>query len=102
MKHAFGLTIPQTVDEAVDLESTALIVYDMQIGIISQMKHGEQMVRQVAQVLEVAREVGLRTFFMRHLSLPKNLMGVFQWRQALAWQRKESTDDVRPWFLRDT
>ena len=102
MKHAFGLSIPQTVEDAVDLETTALIVYDMQVGIIRQLKHGDQMVGKVANVLEVAREVGLRTFFMRHTSLPKNLMGVFQWRQALAWQRKDSVDDVHPWFLRDS
>jgi hypothetical protein len=36
MKHAFGLTIPQTIADAVDLESTALIIYDMQVGIIGQ------------------------------------------------------------------
>jgi biuret amidohydrolase len=66
------------------------------------MTHGDEVVRQVAQVLTVARDVGLRTFFMRHTSLPRNLMGVFQWRQALAWQRKDSVDDVHPWFLRDS
>ena len=102
MKHAFGLSIPQTVEDAVDLETTALIVYDMQVGIIRQLTHGDQMVGKVANLLEVAREVGLRTFFMRHTSLPKNLMGVFQWRQAFAWQRKDSVDDVHPWFLRDS
>jgi nicotinamidase-related amidase len=102
MKHAFGLSIPQTVEDAIDLGSTALIVYDMQVGIIRQLKDGDQMVRKVAHVVEVAREVGLRTFFMRHTSLPKNLMGVFQLRQALTWQRKDSVDDVRPWFLRDS
>ena len=102
MKHAFGLSIPQTVEDAVELQSTALIVYDMQVGIIRQLKDGTEMVAKIAKVLEVAREVGLRTFFMRHTSLPKNLMGVFQWRQALAWQRKDSPDDVHPWFLRDS
>jgi len=102
MKHAFGLSIPQTIDDAIDLESTALIVYDMQVGIIRQLTYGGEVVAKVAKVLEVTREVGLRTFFMRHTSLPKNLMGVFQWRQALAWQRKDSVDDVHPWFLRDS
>jgi nicotinamidase-related amidase len=102
MKHAFGLSIPQTVEDAVVLESTAFIVYDMQVGIIRQLKHGGQIVGKVAEVLEAARQVGLRTFFMRHTSLPKNLMGVFQLRQALAWQRKDSVDDVHPWFLRDS
>src|SRR5262245_25276698 len=102
MKHAFGLSIPQTVEDAVDLESTALIIYDMQVGIMRQLKDGGEMLTKVAKVLAVAREVGLRTFFLRHTSLPKNLMGVFQWRQALAWQRKDSPEDVHPWFLRDS
>ena len=102
MKHAFGLSIPQTVEDAIDLQSTALIVYDMQVGIMRQMKNGGEMLTNVAKVLAVAREVGLRTFFLRHTSLPKNLMGVFQLRQALAWQRKDSVEDVHPWFLRDS
>jgi nicotinamidase-related amidase len=34
------------------------------------------------------------------MSLPKNLAGVFQLRQAMAWQRVTSVDDVDPWFLR--
>jgi biuret amidohydrolase len=100
MKHAHGLDIPQTVDEAIDLSRTALIVYDMQVGIIKQLPHGQQIVDKVTEVLDVARAVGMRTFFLRHLSLPKNLMGVFQLRQALAWQRKDCVEDVHPWFLR--
>jgi nicotinamidase-related amidase len=102
MKHAFGLSIPQSVEDALDPASTALIVYDMQVGIMRQMKHGAEVVAKVAAVLEAAREIGLRTFFMRHTSLPRNLMGVFQMRQALAWQRKDSMDEVHPWFLRDS
>ena len=102
MKHAFGLSIPQTVEDAVDLASTALIIYDMQVGIMRQLQDGGEMLTKVANVLEVARAVGLRTFFLRHTSLPKNLMGVSQLRQALAWQRKDSVDDVHPWFLRDS
>ena len=102
MKHAFGLTIPQTVEDAIDLESTALVIYDMQVGIMRQLKDGGEVLTKVANVLEVARAVGLRTFFLRHTSLPKNLMGISQLRQALAWQRKDSVDDVHPWFLRDS
>src|SRR5205814_5824889 len=44
----------------------------------------------------------LRVFFMRHMSLPKELAGVFQLRTAKAWQRVTSVAEVRPWFLRDT
>jgi nicotinamidase-related amidase len=41
-------------------------------------------------------------FFMRHLSLPNELAGVFQLRMAKAWQRVGSVAEVRPWFLRDS
>ena len=41
-------------------------------------------------------------FFSRHLSLPKELMGMFQYRIAMAWQRVDSPEQVNPWFLRDT
>jgi nicotinamidase-related amidase len=99
MKRAYGLDIPETVDEAVDLHRTALLVYDMQVGILRQLRHGAGIVAKVSQVLVVAREVGLRTYFLRHTSLPKNLMGVFQLRQALAWQRKSSVEELHPWFL---
>ncbi len=41
-------------------------------------------------------------FFSRHMSLPKELMGVFQLRQAMAWQRVERVEEVEPWFPRDS
>src|SRR5207248_5490664 len=45
---------------------------------------------------------GLRVFFLRHLSLPRELAGVSQLRMAKAWQRVASVAEVRPWFLRDS
>jgi biuret amidohydrolase len=33
--------------------------------------------------------------------LPRELMGMFQYRMAMAWQRLDSPDKVNPWFLRD-
>jgi nicotinamidase-related amidase len=44
----------------------------------------------------------VRVFFLRHLSLPVELAGVFQLRQAMVWQQVARATDVRPWFLRDT
>jgi nicotinamidase-related amidase len=38
---------------------------------------------------------------MRHLSMPRELMGAYQFRQAMAWQRKSDPNEVNPWFLRD-
>ena len=101
MKTAFGLRIPQTLEEVCDPRRTALLVYDMQIGILSQIKDADQVTRQVLRVLQAAREAGVRVFFSRHLSLPKELMGVFQFRTAMAWQRVNTPEQVNPWFLRD-
>jgi nicotinamidase-related amidase len=78
-----------------------LLVYDMQVGILSQIKNADEVTRQVLKVLTAARAAGVRVFFSRHLSLPKELMGMFQFRMAMAWQRVDSPDQVNPWFLRD-
>ncbi|MEH2084040.1 MAG: cysteine hydrolase [Nostoc sp.] len=102
MEKAFGLEVPENLEDACELNRTALIVYDMQIGIFSQLNDGSNIKTQVIKVLQAAREVGLRVFFMRHMSLPKELSGVFQLKTAKAWQRVTSVDDVKPWFLPDS
>ena len=101
MNRAYGLNIPQTLEEVCDPQRLALLVYDMQIGILSQLKNPEHITGQVLKVLTAARDAGVRVFFSRHLSLPKELMGMFQFRIAMAWQRVDSPDQVNPWFLRD-
>jgi nicotinamidase-related amidase len=73
----------------------------MQVGILSQIKNPEQITLQVLKLLTAARHAGVRVFFSRHLSSPKELMGMFQYRMAMAWQRIASPEEVKPWFLRD-
>src|SRR5215472_15119317 len=102
MNQAFGISIPQTLEEACDPQRIALLVYDMQVGVLSQIKNADAVTRQVLKVLTAARDAGLRVFFSRHLSLPKELMGMFQYRMGMAWQRTDSPEKVSPWFLRDT
>ena len=101
MKSAYGLRIPQTLEEVCDPQKVGLLVYDMQTGILSQLKNPEAITQKVLKVLTAAREVGVRVFFSRHLSLPKELMGMSQYRMAIAWQRADSPEKVSPWFLRD-
>jgi biuret amidohydrolase len=101
MKSAYGLNIPQTLEEVCDPQRVALLVYDMQVGILSQIKNGDEVTSQVHKVLTAARNARIRIFFSRHLSLPKELMGMFQFRMAMAWQRVDAPDQVNPWFLRD-
>lgn len=102
MKHAFGIAVPQTLEDVCDPARLALVVYDMQIGIVSQVKGADVIVKRVARVLESARRAGVRIFFMRHMSLPKEMMGAFQFRMAMAWQRTDDPAKIEPWFLRDS
>lgn len=102
MQRAFGLDIPQTLEDVCDPARLALVVYDMQVGIVNQIENGREIVEKVVQVLDAARAADIRVFFTRHMSLPKELMGVSQLRTAMAWQRVKSVDEVKPWFLRDS
>lgn len=99
MQRAFGLDIPQSLEEICNPKRLALIVYDMQVGIVKQIANGPQITAKVLQVLEAARSAGIRVIFTRHMSLPKELMGIFQLRMAMAWQRVTTVDEVKPWFL---
>jgi biuret amidohydrolase len=100
MERAFGLEIPRTLEEACDPRRLALVVYDMQIGVLGQIKDADAIARQVMEVLDAARSAGVRVVFLRHLSMPRELMGVSQLRMAMAWQRVDSVDAVSSWFLR--
>jgi nicotinamidase-related amidase len=102
MQEVLGIKIPGTLEELVSPQNTALIIYDMQVGITKQIRNGLEITGQVAKVLASARNAGVRTFFTRHLSLPKELMGAFQYRTAMAWQRVDSPEKVKPSFLRES
>ena len=95
-----SLQVPKSLKEIARPDRCALVVYDMQAGILSQLPHGPQIVGKVLEVLKVAREHGFRIFFLRHMSLPTKLAGVFQLRQAMAWQRVDNPEAVKAWFLR--
>lgn len=103
MEHAFGLSIPQTLEEMCHPQRLGLLVYDMQVGIFTQLppEKGERIKAQVLKVLQAARAGGFRVFFCRHLSLPVEVAGVFQLRMAMTWQKVNQVSEVHPWFLRD-
>jgi biuret amidohydrolase len=101
MKRAYGVSIPETLEEVCDPQRVALLVYDMQVGILRQIKNAGEITSQVLKLLTAARNARVCVFFSRHLSLPKELMGMFQYRMAMAWQRVDSPEQVNPWFLPD-
>ena len=94
MEHIRGLVIPRTLTEAAASEPLALIVYDMQVGVVSQLPDGADIVARVAEVLELGRRAGLRIFFTRHISLPVEVAGVAQLRTAMDWQHVDRADEV--------
>jgi biuret amidohydrolase len=102
MERAFGLEIPRTLDEVCRPDRLALLVYDMQAGIVVQLPDGAEVTRRVLDVVHAARAGGFRVFYTRHMSLPKEVAGVSQLSMALAWQRAQHVEQVKAPFLRDS
>lgn len=102
MKYANDLPVPLDLADLCNPRSTALLIYDMQVGIRSQIKGADHIVERCAVALSAARSAGMRVVFTRHLSCPKAWMGVTQHRTAMAWQKTTDPSAVKPWFLRDT
>lgn len=102
MKQIYGIEIADSLKEWVDPQRCALIVYDMQAGILGQLQDGAAITARIRDLLTICRDAGMRVFYTRHLSLPKRLMGAAQFRMAMAWQRTTDPESVQPWFLRDS
>jgi nicotinamidase-related amidase len=102
MQRAYGLDVPQTLEDVVHPTRMGLLVHDMQAGILPQIPTAAEVTARVGEVLRAAREGGYRVFFTRHMSLPTEVSGVAQLRTAMAWQRVESIGDLRPAFPRDS
>jgi nicotinamidase-related amidase len=102
MEHAFGLDIPLTLDEVCDPRRAALVVYDMQVGILAQISDAAAVTARVVAVLRAARAAQVRTFFVRYMTLPLEVAGVVQLRTAMAWQGVDRVAQVTAPFLRDS
>jgi biuret amidohydrolase len=100
-RHHARWRVPRSLEQACHPARMALLVYDMQAGIVAQLPKGSEIVARVREVLEAAREGGFPVFFSLHTSLPKELMGTFQLRQQMAWQRVESVEEVTAPFPRE-
>jgi nicotinamidase-related amidase len=51
MQRAFGLDIPQTLEDVCDPARLALVVYDMQVGIVKQIENGQQITNKVVHLI---------------------------------------------------
>jgi nicotinamidase-related amidase len=86
MQKFYGLDVPSDLAESCKPERTALVVYDMQAGVLSQIPGADAIVNNVATLLSAARRRGFRIFFTRHTWLPPETMGVAQLRRAAIWR----------------
>jgi nicotinamidase-related amidase len=103
MRGRSALDIPETLEDACDPATMALIVYDMQAAVLRQLPDGgAEAVERASHVLTAARAGGYPVFFTRHMSLPVRLMGRAQLRTAMAWQRVDGPEKVESWFLPGT
>lgn len=99
MEQAYGLSIPSTLEQACDPGRMALLVYDMQVGVVEQISNGTEIVERVAGLVDAARAGGFRVVYCRHMFLPKEMSGVYALRTAMAWQRVDTVAEVRPMLL---
>jgi nicotinamidase-related amidase len=96
--HAFGMDLPETVEEMCRPGAAAVLVYDAQAGILSYVRDREAVVGRIRAVLDAARGAGVPVVYVRHTSVPPSHMGVGALRAAMAWQRVDHPDQVRSAF----
>ncbi|HEY4048113.1 MAG TPA: isochorismatase family cysteine hydrolase [Acidobacteriaceae bacterium] len=96
MKNAFGLSIPERLEDTCTPSRCALVIYDMQVGIVPQISEGAKILVQCQQLLEAAREKQFRVFFTRHFFLPNHLAGVGQLHRSMIWQGLTDPSQVKP------
>src|SRR5262245_32981596 len=101
MQHIHGLDVPQSLEDVVEPTRMGLRVTARRAGSLPRLPTGRGVPARVSEVLAAARGAGYRVFFTRHTSLPTEVSGVAQLRTAMAWQRVERADEVRPSFPRD-
>ncbi|TMM06571.1 MAG: cysteine hydrolase [Actinobacteria bacterium] len=98
MERLHGLEVPSTLADVCRPDRLALVVYDMQEGILNQIDDRDRVVARVGEVLDLARGTGVRTLFTRHITLPVELMGSAQLRMWRSWQQVDRLEDVRSPF----
>jgi biuret amidohydrolase len=101
MQHAYGVAVPDTVAEMCSPSTTAVLVYDVQVGILPHVSDRDGLIERIRSVIAAARESGVPVVYVRHVSVPPTHMGVAAMRVAMGWQRTKNAADVRSAFPPD-
>jgi nicotinamidase-related amidase len=92
--------LPTRFEDWCDPRRTALLIYDMQVGVCRQVAQAPAIIERCRVTLEAARGAGMRVAFTRHQSCPRPWLGATQLRTAMAWQRTTKPEAVASWFAR--
>jgi nicotinamidase-related amidase len=98
MSDAARLMVPVKLVEVCRPCRTALLVYDMQVGVVSQIEEGKSVTAHCKILLASARKRGFPVYFTRHRWLPNRLAGVGQLRRAMIWHHTDDPWSVSPPF----
>jgi biuret amidohydrolase len=101
MQQAYGVAVPETVAEMCSPTSTAVLVYDVQVGILSHVQDRDSVIGRIRAVITAARAADVPVVYVRHVSVPPSHMGVAAFRTAMAWQRTQRAAEVRSAFPPD-
>ncbi len=101
MQQAFGMAVPDSVEEMCRPTTAAVLVYDAQVGILAHVRDRDRLVERIAAVLRAARAADVPVLYVRHVSVPPTHMGVGALRTAMAWQRVSRADEVKAAFPPD-
>ena len=99
MDTSLGPSIPETLEELCAPSRAALLVYDMQAGIVPQIAAGDVTVERVSTLVRCARAAGLRIVYSRHYNAPLGWAGVGQLRMAKTWQRVRRAAELKQHLL---
>jgi biuret amidohydrolase len=94
MRRPGSARVRRTLEDVCDPEHLALLVYDMQVGVVSQLADAARVTERVTTVLAAARAARVRTLFTRHTTLPIELTGSGGLRTAMDWQRTDEVDEL--------
>ena len=101
MQQAYGVAVPDTVTEMCSRSSTAVLVYDVQVGILSHVQDRDRVIDRIRTVITAARGTDVPVIYVRHVSVPPTHMGVAALRTAMAWQRTDRATEVQSAFPPD-
>lgn len=95
MDRSTAVSIPESLEEICAPSRAALLVYDMQAGIVSQLADGGAIVERVGMLIRTARTAGMRIVYSRHYNVPLAWAGVGQLRMARTWQRARQASELK-------